>query len=36
MNYDLKELLKNEYYRKRYDQLEETSIDYISDEEDNV
>ena len=33
MHKDIYELLKNEYYKQRYDQLEETGIDYIKDEE---
>ena len=31
MNKDIYELLKNEYYKARYDQLEETGIDYYDD-----
>ena len=29
------ELLKNEYYQKRYDQLEEVGIEYIDDEQND-
>ena len=36
MNYDLKELLKKEYYKRRYEELEESGIDYISDEEEKL
>ena len=31
MNKDLYELLKNEYYKQRFDQLEEFGIDYEID-----
>jgi len=31
MHKDIYELLKSEYYKKRYDMLEETSIDYVDD-----
>ena len=31
MNKDLYELLKNDYYKKKYDQLEETAIEYEND-----
>jgi len=31
MNKKIYELLKDEYYKKRYDELEETSIDYYDD-----
>ncbi len=33
MHRDLRDLLKDEYYKKRYDQLEEVSIDYVIDED---
>ena len=32
MNKDIYNLLKDEYYKRRYDMLEESSIDYINDD----
>mgnify|MGYP004452416327 CR=1 FL=1 len=34
MNKNIYNLLKDEYYKKRYDQLEETAIDYHDDSND--
>lgn len=31
MNRDIYELLKNDYYKKKYDELEEVGIDYEND-----
>ena len=36
MNRDLYELLKNEYYKKKYDSLEESGINYENDQNDFI
>lgn len=36
MNKNIYELLKDSYYKQRYDLLEESSIDYIDDKNDFI
>ncbi len=33
MNRDIYEMLKDSYYKQRYDMLEEAAIDYVNDED---